>query len=222
MNYIAYYRVSTQKQSLGIEAQKTTVTNYLSKIEGANLIAEYSEKESGKHDNRPELEKAIAECKRSHAKLIIAKIDRLSRNVGFVFSLRDSGIDFLACDLQEFNTLTLAIFAALAQQERELCSQRTKAALAELKARGVKLGRPNATFTDSQRRKSGEINRQKCLNNPNNIKAVAMIRLLLKQTRSLTQIAHKLNEGGFQTMQGCKFRPQQVSNLIKYHNLLQA
>ena len=219
-NYIAYYRVSTNKQNLGLEAQRTSVANYLNNIEGASLIAEYSEHESGKQDNRTELLKAIADCKRTNSTLIIAKLDRLSRNVSFVFSLKDSGVDFIACDLPQFNTLTLAIFVGLAQQERELISQRTKAALRELKRKGVKLGKPNASFSDSDRAKASESNKAKAMNHPNTQKAVAVIKLLLKETRSLTRIAQSLNDGGFRTMNDKLFTPCGISRLIKRHALI--
>ena len=219
-NYIAYYRVSTNKQNLGLEAQRTSVANYLNNIEGASLIAEYSEHESGKQDNRTELHNAIAECKRTNSTLIIAKLDRLSRNVSFVFSLKDSGVDFIACDLPQFNTLTLAIFVGLAQQERELISQRTKAALSELKRKGIKLGRPNALFTDADRAKASASNKAKVMNHPNTQKAVAVIKLLLKETQSLTTIAQSLNDGGFRTMNDKMFTPCGVSRLIKRHALI--
>lgn len=113
----------------------------------------------------------------------------------------------------------MAIFCGLAQQERELASHRTRVALAELKAKGVKLGRPNASFSDEDRAKAVESNRSKTLNNPNNVKAAAMIRLLLIQTKSLTIIAQRLNEGGFQTANGREFRPSTVSRLIRYYDL---
>lgn len=98
-NYIAYYRVSTSKQSLGLDAQKTSVINYLNSVDDSCIMAEYSETESGRNDTRVELANAINHCKRIGATLIIAKLDRLSRNVSFVFQLKDSGIDFVACDL---------------------------------------------------------------------------------------------------------------------------
>lgn len=218
-NYIAYYRVSTAKQNLGLDAQKSAVERYLNNIEGANLVGQYSEKESGKNDNRSELLKAIAECKRTNAKLIIAKLDRLSRNVSFVFALKDAGVEFTACDLPEFNTLTLAIFCGLAQQERELISSRTKAALSELKHKGVKLGRPDASFSDTDRAKAAQSNRNKAMCNPNTQKAVSMIKLLKPTTPSITEIANALNAGGFQTAQGSKFTACTVSRLIKRHYL---
>lgn len=218
-NYIAYYRVSTNKQNLGLDAQRAAVAHYLKNTESANLIAEYSEHESGKRDNRLELSKAIAECKRTNSTLIIAKLDRLSRNVAFVFSLKSSGVDFVACDLPQFNTLTLAIFIGLAQQERELISQRTKAALAvkreQLAMQGKKLGRPNASFSNADRAKASQSNIDKSLNHPNNIKALSVIKLLLNQTSSLIEIARHLNDGGFRTMNDKLFTPCGVSRLIK-------
>lgn len=217
--YIAYYRVSTKKQSLGLDAQQTTVTNYI-KANGGDLIAEYKEKESGKNDNRSELKKAIADCQRTNSTLIIAKLDRLSRNITFIFTLRDSGVDFMACDLPQFNTLTLAIFSALAQQERELISQRTKAALAELKAKGVKLGKPNATFTNDMRELAYEASRKKADENPNTIRAKVMIEALLNTTSNLTHIANKLNENGFKTPLNASFTPMAVRRIIKRYNLI--
>lgn len=217
--YIAYYRVSTKKQSLGLDSQQTTVNRYIA-LNGGQLIAEYHEKESGKDDNRTELHKAIAECKRTNSTLIIAKLDRLSRNITFIFTLRDSGVDFLACDLPQFNTLTLAIFSALAQQERELISQRTKAALAELKAKGVKLGRPDATFSVEVRQMAYAASRKKANENPNTIRAKVMIEALLGTTRNLTQIANKLNENGFKTPLNSLFTPSAVKRIIERYNLI--
>lgn len=214
-NYIAYYRVSTNKQNLGLDAQRTAVANYLDNVDSANLIAEYSEHESGKCDNRTELLNAIAECKRTNSTLIIAKLDRLSRNVSFVFSLKDSGVDFVACDLPQFNTLTLAIFCGLAQQEREMISQRTKAALSELKRKGVKLGRPNASFSDEDREKASQSNITKSISHPNNVKALAMIKLLLKETSNMSEIARTLNKEGYRTMNDKMFTPCGVSRMVK-------
>ncbi len=217
--YIAYYRVSTKKQSLGLDAQQTTVTNYI-RVNGGELIAEYQEKESGKNDNRCELQKAIAKCQQTNSTLIIAKLDRLSRNITFIFTLRDSGVDFIACDLPQFNTLTLAIFSALAQQERELISQRTKAALAELKAKGVKLGKPNATFTNDMRELAYKASRKKADENPNTIRAKVMIEALLNTTSNLTHIANKLNENGFRTPLNASFTPMAVRRIIQRYNLI--
>ena len=141
-NFIAYFRVSTDRQGqsgLGLEAQRKAVMDYLN---GGNwkLVAEYTEVESGKRNDRPELADALDACRRQKAKLVIAKIDRLARNVHFISGLMESGVDFVAADMPEANKLTVHIMAAMAEYEREQISDRTKAALAAAKARGTKLG----------------------------------------------------------------------------------
>jgi DNA invertase Pin-like site-specific DNA recombinase len=139
---VAYYRVSTKKQGksgLGLEGQQTTVAEYVRQHAG-NLIAEYVEVETGKSKDRPELLKAIAHAKRSKATLVVAKLDRLARNVAFTSALMESSIDFVACDNPHANRFTIHILAAVAEHEAEQISQRTKAALAAAKRRGVKLG----------------------------------------------------------------------------------
>ena len=128
-NYVAYYRVSTKRQGesgLGLEAQKQAVNLY-AKTNGC-ILKEFTEVESGKKDNRPQLDMAIKECKQRNATLLIAKLDRLSRNVSFLFTLKQS-INFVCLDLPDLNTLTLGIFATMAQHERGLISKRTKSAL---------------------------------------------------------------------------------------------
>jgi len=145
--FISYYRVSTLKQGksgLGLEAQKSAVKSYLDANEGVEL-ASFTEVESGKVDARPKLDVALLRCKQTGAMLLVAKLDRLSRNAGFLFNLRDAGVKFQALDLPEATTLTVGIMATLAQHERELISQRTKAALEACKARGVRLGNPNGS-----------------------------------------------------------------------------
>ncbi|HEY1885949.1 MAG TPA: recombinase family protein [Roseiarcus sp.] len=139
--FVAYYRVSTQEQGksgLGLEAQRKAVVDYL---DGGKweLIAEFTEIESGKRDGRPELAKAIAMCKRQKARLVIAKLDRLSRDVAFIATLM-KGVDFLAVDNPHANKFTVHILAAVAEFERDAISKRTREALAAAKARGVKLG----------------------------------------------------------------------------------
>ena len=145
--YIAYYRVSTQKQGqsgLGLEAQKNSVNAYLN---GGNweCLAEYVEVETGKGSNaidkRPQLRAALESCKKQGATLIIAKLDRLARNVHFISGLMESKVKFVACDLPEANELTLHVMAAFAEHEAKRISQRTKDALAVVKMRGVKLGK---------------------------------------------------------------------------------
>lgn len=216
--FIAYYRVSTKRQNLGLEAQRTSVLNYINADDTNVLIEEYSEQESGKHDNREVLLEAINSCKQNNATLIIAKLDRLSRKVSFIFSLRDSGVDFIALDVPNFNTLTLGIFATLAQTERELISQRTKNALAEKKAKGAKLGAPNPQFTSAIREKAYKAHSAAAEANTNNKKAITMISLLLKDN-NYSQIARILNENNFATSKGKKFTATQVIRLIQRYNL---
>jgi DNA invertase Pin-like site-specific DNA recombinase len=143
--FIAYYRVSTDRQGasgLGLEAQRAAVLRH---IGPGQLATEYTEVESGKkHTNRPQLLTALQECRRKKATLVIAKLDRLRRNVAFISALMDSGADFVCCDNPHANRLMLHMPAAFAEHEREQISHRTKAALAAAKARGVKLGNPRA------------------------------------------------------------------------------
>jgi DNA invertase Pin-like site-specific DNA recombinase len=143
--WVSYLRVSTDKQGesgLGIEAQRKAVETYLN---GGSwtLAQEFVEVESGKRsNNRPQLAAALAACKKLKAKLVVAKLDRLARNVAFISKLMESGVEFVACDFPHANKLTIHILAAVAEHERELISSRTKAALAAAKERGKKLGGP--------------------------------------------------------------------------------
>lgn len=143
--FVAYLRVSTARQGasgLGLEAQRSAVQAYLASG-GHQLAAEFVEVESGKRDNRPQLAAALAACRLHRATLVIAKLDRLARNVRFIAGIMDSGVDFVACDMPHANRLTLHLMAAMAEHEAMAISERTKAALAAAKARGVKLGNPN-------------------------------------------------------------------------------
>lgn len=199
--YIAYYRVSTAKQGstgLGLEAQRTDVQRFVNC--DTCIIAEYTDVESGKKANRTELLKAIAECKATGATLIIAKLDRLSRDVEFIFALRNSGVDFKACDLPDFNTLTLGMFAVIAQHEREMISQRTKKALAVKKEKGVKLGSPVASETIQAVTEKG-LNTRKAnaRANENNVKATALIVSMRNTGKNWSEIAQELNDKGFKT-----------------------
>jgi DNA invertase Pin-like site-specific DNA recombinase len=143
--FVAYYRVSTKRQSLGLDAQKAAVERYLNGG-GWKLIGEFEEKETGtRHEQRDALKAAIALCKRKKATLVIAKLDRLARNVAFISNLMESRANFVACDNPNANTLTVHILAAVAEQEARDISARTKAALAARKAQGVKLGGPKIT-----------------------------------------------------------------------------
>jgi DNA invertase Pin-like site-specific DNA recombinase len=145
MQIVTYLRVSTARQGasgLGLEAQRAAVQAFAA-AGGHHLVTEFVEVESGKKADRPQLNAALAACRLHRATLVIAKLDRLARNVAFIANLMDGGVDFVACDMPHANRLTLHLMAAMAEHEREMISQRTKAALAAAKARGVKLGNPN-------------------------------------------------------------------------------
>lgn len=210
--YVAYYRVSTKKQGesgLGLEAQKSLVARSMDGV----LIAEFVEVESGKNDKRVELEKAIAKAKEAGATLIIAKLDRLSRNVSFIFKLRDSGVNFVCCDVPNANTLTIAIFAGLAQQERELISQRTKAALAEKKRHGVKLGKPE-NLTHKGQIKGAQANKDKFLAGYAQIAEVIKTKHEYERL-SYRQIVERINTLGYRTITGKLFTLELVHRIAK-------
>src|ERR1700733_8215533 len=142
--FVPYYRVSTARQGksgLGLEAQKASVQEHLRRVGGAEL-ASFGEVESGRKADRPKLEAAILRCKQSNATLLVAKLDRLSRNAAFLMNLRDSGVQFEALDIPGANTMTVGVLALVAQHEGEAISSRTKAALAARRARGLPLGTP--------------------------------------------------------------------------------
>ena len=148
--FVAYYRVSTAQQGasgLGLEAQREAVSRHVAGAQGA-IVAEFQEIESGKRNDRPEIAAALAACRLRRATLIIAKLDRLARNVHFVSSLMESGVDFVACDNPHATRLIIHILVAVAEHERDMISARTKAALAAAKARGVKLGNPKLKAGD--------------------------------------------------------------------------
>jgi DNA invertase Pin-like site-specific DNA recombinase len=142
--FVAYYRVSTASQGrsgLGLEAQRMAVEQHAASA-GGEIISEFIEVESGRRKDRPELAKALMACRLLRATLVIAKLDRLARNVAFVSNLMEAGVEFVAADLPTVNRLTIHILAAVAEEEGRAISARTKAALAAAKARGVKLGNP--------------------------------------------------------------------------------
>lgn len=161
--FVAYYRVSTARQGssgLGLDAQKEAVTSYLNGGKWA-LLKEFTEVETGKGSNalskRPQLREAMAFCKKNKAKLIIAKLDRLARNVNFISGLMEAKVPFVACDLPEANNMTIHIMAAFAEHEATRISARTKEALAQVKARGKQLGNPRIKeLADMQRSQAME------------------------------------------------------------------
>lgn len=143
-SYIAYYRVSTDRQGrsgLGLDAQKNAVQMFLHGR--GDIMQSFTEVESGKRNDRPEIAEALEACRKHKAVLVIAKLDRLARNVHFISGLMESGVEFVAVDMPEANRLTIHILAAVAEHEREMISKRTKEALQAAKARGVKLGSPD-------------------------------------------------------------------------------
>jgi DNA invertase Pin-like site-specific DNA recombinase len=161
-NFVIYLRVSTKKQGIdgnGIAAQRQACLDHLN---GGNwhLAGEYTEQESGAKNNRPELEKALAQCAKEGATLVVAKLDRLARNVAFVSRLMESGIDFVAADQPFANKLTIHIMVAMAEHEREMISQRTKAALAVVKKHGVQLGNPDMKALGLSGREARTVNAQ--------------------------------------------------------------
>lgn len=221
--FVQYFRVSTVKQGrsgLGLEAQRTMCTNYLSGISNASIIAEYVDIESGKKNDRTQLTIAINECKKHNATLLIAKLDRLSREVEFIFNLRNSGINFVCSDMADFNTLTLGIFATIAQYERELISERTKKALAEKKKQGIKLGAPNNLVSnlDSAINKSIKTRVDNKMNNVNNKRASALIIALRGGGMKWGDIVKQLKDKGFKASKGGDIDITQARRLYKYFN----
>jgi DNA invertase Pin-like site-specific DNA recombinase len=224
-NFIAYYRVSTVKQGasgLGLEAQREMVRKYLDG--GAwNLLDEFTEIESGKKDDRPNLTKAIKLCQLKNAKLVVSKLDRLSRDLHFITSLQKSGIKFVVAENPDMNELTVHIFAAMAQHERKLISKRTKEALAMAKKRGVKLGNP-VIHKGAQIAGSGDTTKaratktEKANDYARNMKEIIED---IKETglTSLRLVAQELNHRGFTTRRNKEWTANSVRLCsIRYAN----
>ncbi len=211
---VTYYRVSTQRQGqsgFGLESQLNTVTAYAA-VNCLEVVGSYTEVESGKKNNRSQLAAALAHAKKSGAILLIAKIDRLARNVAFVSALMDSGVDFAACDMPDANRLTVHIIAAMAEHEAAAISSRVTAALKVAKERGTKLGTPaNLTkeaaaagntaqhdlFVDGYKKLSG------------------YIKILSDSGLSLRKIADRLNAEGHTTRTGAAFTATQITRILK-------
>lgn len=227
--WVAYYRVSTKRQGLGLDAQRARVQAAAAEV-GAEIITEIEEKESGKECNRPELNKALAEARRHGATIAVAKHDRLSRDLSFAAELVfKSGISFAILNLPPeamTDKLLFGVYFGLAAQEAQMISDRTKSALAALKAKGVKLGRPNAaeSITPDMRAAAAEVNRRKANENPNNIAAANEIRRYLaehtdRKERGLQKIADHLTEQGYYTSRGVFHTPKSVSLLCRRFNI---
>jgi DNA invertase Pin-like site-specific DNA recombinase len=207
--FIAYYRVSTDRQGasgLGLDAQRQAVARH---IGPAVLLTEYTEIESGKnHTNRPQLLAALQECRRRKATLVIAKLDRLGRNVAFISALMESGADFVCCDNPHANRLMLHMLAAFAEHEREQISQRTKAALAAAKARGVMLGNPRA-------KDALEIANAVHRTRSPAPEVLKIMRSLEGQGMTYRAIARELNTLNIRTGRGCQWYDVTVKAALK-------
>ena len=203
--YVTYFRVSTAKQGksgLGLAAQKTAIEQFLSPDD--DVIAEFVEIQSGRKDQRVELWKAIGHAKKSNAKILIAKLDRFSRKVSFISSIMEEGLGLVVAEMPHASDFQLHIFAALAQEERRLTSERTRNALREAKKRGVELGKNGKLLAA---RNKAEANTQAM--------AIAPIVLpLMQEGLSYCAIARHLNECGVTTYRGGRFFPQQAKNVV--------
>jgi len=195
---------------LGLESQKAIVQHF-SEIDKATIIKEFTEAESGKAiDNRPQLQQAINYCLTNDCTLIVAKLDRLSRDVEHIFQIKKKlGKLFISCDLPNTDSLTLSIFAGIAQRERELISIRTKLALKAL-------GKPQ-NFSNTGRLLGGLKTGEKSKNNPNNVRAISLITRCRNEGMTYEQIANELNKNHFTTVRGKSFKKSTVRRL---HNRL--
>jgi DNA invertase Pin-like site-specific DNA recombinase len=220
MRTINYYRVSTAKQGksgLGLEAQRAAIEAFCAS-RGCEPLGEYTEQESGKRDGRPELAKALHHAKVTGATLVIAKLDRLSRNVAFLAALQEAGTKFVAADMPEANQLTLHIMAAMAQHEREAISDRTKKALAAAKARGTKLGglREGAFGNKPEAGRKLAAVAIKAKSKAFAADVMPVIEAIRAEGHSsLRAIAAELNSRGIMTARGGKWGPQAVSDVIR-------
>jgi DNA invertase Pin-like site-specific DNA recombinase len=210
--FVAYYRVSTDRQGrsgLGLEAQKRTVLDYLN---GGSweLAAEFTEIESGKRTDRPEIAKALEACRRHRATLVIAKLDRLSRNLAFIATLMDSGVSFVAVDNPHANKLTVHILAAVAEHEREMISERTKAALQAAKARGKRLGNPR--IEEAAERGKAALQAAAAQRDANVLPIIQDIQR--SGVTSSARIAAELNRRGVRTARGRNWTHVQVGMVL--------
>lgn len=212
-HYFTYLRVSTARQGeagLGMQAQRSAVETFV-RQNGGTILAEFVEVESGKRSDRPELAKALEATRKAKGKLVIAKLDRLARNVAFISTMMDAGVDFVACDQPHASRLTLHILAAVAEDEARRISERTKAALAAAKARGTKLGSPIARKTIAKARAARSSYAQKA-----NATTLAVIRDIQSSgVGTLAGVARALQARGVRTPGGrTSWQPVQVSRML--------
>lgn len=208
--HVAYYRVSTDRQGrsgLGLDAQRAAVAGYLAGR--GELAGEFVEIESGRRNDRPQLAAALAACRQRRAVLVIARLDRLARNVAFIANLMDSAAEFVACDMPEANRLTLHILAAVAEHERELISQRTRAALQAAKARGRRLGNPRAADAAPL---AHQANRNQAAAFA--VPILPLLQGMKQQGMTLAAMAEELNRRGIATARGRSWKPQTVRNIL--------
>lgn len=225
--YIAYLRTSTTEQDLGIDAQMNIIQNYLQPSD--EVIEYYIEKESGSNSNRTELNKAITATHSNNAILLIAKLDRLSRNVSFISKLMDSKVQFKAIDLPNADSFTIHIFAALAQRELEMIRERTTQAMAVIKEnirvngfhiskagnRITSLGNDKGTFKKEHWELGQKAIKDRVAKNENLKKAKAFASSLKENGLNAVQITLLLNENGFKTSRGKAYHHTQTLRLFK-------
>lgn len=219
MRAVVYMRVSTARQGrsgLGLEAQQAAIDAFV-RERGAEVLQTFTEVESGKSAKRPELERALHLAKVTGATLLIAKLDRLSRNAAFLLTLRDSGVRFVAVDMPDANELTVGIMALVAEQEREAISRRTKEALQAAKARGRKLGNPNGAAALMRAKKGNgsavETVQRLAADHAERLRPV-IESLTSEGVASLGGIAKALNERGMLTPRGGAWHKSSVRNLL--------
>jgi DNA invertase Pin-like site-specific DNA recombinase len=216
-SFVAYHRVSTQKQGksgLGLEAQQQAVRSYLNGGDW-RLVAEVVEVESGKRSDRPKLAEALRLCRLHGATLIIAKLDRLARNVAFVSALMEAGVEFTAVDFPQANRLTVHILAAVAEHEAKMISERTKAALQAAKARGKVLGGYRGVSPDKAAVEASVLIRQASAKARAADLAPVIAQLRAEGVTSLGSLAKALTERGIPTARGeAKWSPVQVSRVM--------
>jgi DNA invertase Pin-like site-specific DNA recombinase len=227
-NLVAYYRVSTKRQGdsgLGLEGQAAAVEAH-ARQSGASVVKAFTEVESGRLSDRPELAKALAHCRRSKGTLIVAKLDRLARNVAFLSRLMESGVEFIACDNPHANRLTIQILAAVAEAEAKAISDRTKAALAAFKARGGRLGSAREGHWQGRedRRRQGGLKGAKqaaVARSREADEAYADLLPAIQARRAngehLSVIAAGLNNEGYTTRTGRPFTPTTVLRILRRH-----